>query len=102
MIGPRTRSTLFPYTTLFRSKVTVVDNQNPTITCPADVTVNADAGQCHATGVALGSPVTSDNCGVDNGTITNHAPSQFPIGETIVTWTVKDIHGNSSTCAQKV
>ena len=28
----------------------------PRITCPANVTVNANAGQCYATGVALGTP----------------------------------------------
>ncbi|MEZ5021004.1 MAG: hypothetical protein R2756_12980 [Bacteroidales bacterium] len=38
--------------------VTVIDTQNATITCPADVlTVPADAGR-YATGVALGSPTT--------------------------------------------
>jgi hypothetical protein len=26
--------------------VTVVDNVNPTITCPANITVNVDAGTC--------------------------------------------------------
>jgi hypothetical protein len=29
--------------------VTVVDNVNPTITCPANITVNVDAGLCVAT-----------------------------------------------------
>ncbi|MEZ5021005.1 MAG: hypothetical protein R2756_12985 [Bacteroidales bacterium] len=54
-----------------------MDTQNPTITCPADViTVPADAGQCYATGVALGSPTTADNCGV--ATVTNNAP-QLPV-----------------------
>src|SRR5207249_3853536 len=43
--------------------VTVRDTQLPTITCPADVTVNANAGTCFATGVALGTPTANDNCG---------------------------------------
>ncbi|MDA3904659.1 MAG: hypothetical protein PF484_01150, partial [Bacteroidales bacterium] len=34
------------------------------ITAPANVTVNSDAGLCDATGVTLGSPVTTDNCGI--------------------------------------
>ena len=52
--------------------VTVVDTQDPTITCPASVTnVPADAGQCYATGVALGTPTTADNCGV--ASVTNNA-----------------------------
>ena len=72
--------------------VTVVDTQNPTITCPANVTnVPANAGQCYATGVALGTPTTADNCGVS--TVTNNAPVQFPVGTTTVIWTVTDNNG---------
>src|SRR5437879_1611290 len=56
--------------------VTVHDTQLPTITCPADVTVNANAGVCFATGVVLGSPTASDNCGAV--TVTSNAPAQFP------------------------
>ncbi len=81
--------------------VTVVDTQDPTITCPAAVVnVPADAGQCYATGVALGTPTTGDNCGV--ATTTNNAPVQFPAGPTVVTWTVTDIHGNTASCDQTV
>ena len=81
--------------------VTVNDAQPPSITCPANVTVNTDSGQCHATGVALGTPTTSDNCG---GSITtaNNAPTQFPKGVTTVTWTAHDTSGNTATCAQTV
>ena len=82
--------------------VTVNDNENPTISCPAAVTHTADPGKCYAlaSNVSLGTPTTSDNCGVD--TVTNDAPVQFPVGDTTVTWTVKDIHGNSNTCTQTV
>jgi hypothetical protein len=51
-------------------------------------------------GLNIGNPVTSDNCGV--ASVTNNAPSCFPIGMTAVTWTVTDIAGNSSTCVQNV
>ena len=81
--------------------VTVVDTQNPTITCPANVVnVPADAGQCYATGVALGTPTTADNCGVS--TTTNNAPVQYPVGTTTVTWTVTDVNGRTNTCNQTV
>ncbi|MDA8531861.1 hypothetical protein N9K44_03165, partial [Flavobacteriaceae bacterium] len=43
-----------------------VDSTNPTITAPADVTVNVDAGTCTATSVAIGTPTTSDNCSVSS------------------------------------
>jgi CSLREA domain-containing protein len=77
--------------------VTVVDNQNPTIACPANVMVNADAGQCFATGVSLGTPTTGDNCGV--AMVSNNAPASFPVGMTAVTWTVMDANGNMAMCA---
>ncbi|OOV28670.1 hypothetical protein BXU11_01590 [Flavobacterium sp. LM5] len=80
-------------------KVTVKDVTPPTITAPAAVVVNTTLN-CKATGVALGTPVTRDNCSV--GQVTNNAPASFPIGETIVTWTVKDASNNSSTAKQIV
>ena len=38
---------------------------------------------CAATGVSLGTPVTSDNCGI--ATVSNNAPTSFPVGGTTVT-----------------
>ncbi|MEL0650570.1 HYR domain-containing protein [Algibacter sp. TI.3.09] len=80
--------------------VTVEDNIAPTITCPADVVITADVGQCTATNVDLGLTTTSDNCEV--ASITNNALEPFVLGETIVTWTVTDTSGNETTCEQKV
>jgi hypothetical protein len=80
--------------------VTVIDNQNPTITAPGAITVNANTGACYATSVSLGTPVTADNCGVAG--VTNTAPTFFPVGTTVVTWTVTDIHGNTATATQSV
>ncbi len=79
--------------------VVVVDVEPPTIICPADVTVAMNTG-CTATGVALGTPITADNCGVTPAT--NDAPLAFPEGLTVVTWTVLDIYGNPATCTQNV
>ena len=79
--------------------VTVIDDTKPTITAPAAISVNNDAGKCGAV-VALGSPTTADNCGV--ATTTNNTPATFPVGTTTVTWTVTDIHGNSATATQTV
>ena len=80
--------------------VTITDAENPTITCPADVAANTDAGTCAATSVVLGTPTTDDNCGV--ASVTNDAPAIFPIGSTTVTWTVTDDAGLTTTCEQMV
>ena len=66
--------------------VTVKDAEKPKITAPADVTINADAGKCTASGVALGTPITSDNSSV--ATFTSDAVEPFTLGSTTVTWTV--------------
>ncbi len=74
--------------------VTVSDNQLPSITAPANVNVT------FGTAVDLGTPIASDNCGVQS--ITNNAPTTFPLGVTVVTWTVTDAAGNKNTATQTV
>lgn len=74
--------------------ITVSDNQKPLIKAPAAVSVVNDNGTCGAEISSLGTPEVSDNCGI--ATITNNAPTIFPIGSTTVVWTVTDIHGNVS------
>src|SRR5690606_1149225 len=79
--------------------VIVEDTTAPTITAPAAVTESADAN-CEASNVALGTPVTADNCSVVS--VTNDAPATFPLGSTIVTWTVTDGAGLTATAEQTV
>ena len=80
--------------------ITVSDNTVPTVTAPpADKVVSANAN-CQATGVYLGVLGASDNC-TSVLTITNNKPSVYPIGETIVTWTIKDAFNNTSYYEQK-
>src|SRR6185436_15496651 len=79
--------------------VVVRDQTPPTITCPPTVIVAANSG-CNATNVALGTPVTADNCAV--ASVTNNAPASFPLGTNVVTWTVADTSGNTANCQQLV
>ncbi|WP_228488791.1 HYR domain-containing protein [Prolixibacter sp. SD074] len=80
--------------------INVTESEPPTITVPADVSAFADAGSCYATNVDLGTPATSDNCGVKS--VTNDAPTSFSEGTTTVTWTVTDKSGNTATDTQDV
>jgi hypothetical protein len=85
--------------------VTVVDNQDPYVTCPSSVTQTADAGVCTAA-VVVDAPVVSDNCGVasvvNNYNGTADASDVYPVGTTTILWTITDIHGNVSTCTMTV
>lgn len=80
--------------------VTINDNQSPGIICPSPVTINAGSGLCSVTGVNLGTPVTTDNCGIAG--FLNNAPSTFQVGTTNVVWKVNDINGNMGQCLQTV
>ncbi|MFN3654530.1 MAG: HYR domain-containing protein [Candidatus Nitrosotenuis sp.] len=79
-------------------KVTVIDTKAPKINAPANITIEAtslDGNQ-----VNLGEPTVSDNSEI--ASITNDAPTTFPLGETIVTWSAVDVAGNVSTDTQKI
>jgi hypothetical protein len=79
--------------------VTVADNEAPSITAPAALSVSTDAGACSAS-VTPGNAQFSDNC--PGTTIANNAPAVFPKGTTVVTWTATDAAGNVSTATQSV
>jgi len=80
--------------------VTVSDGQAPTITCPANVVKNTDAGRCDAV-VTYAAPIATDNClGV---TVTRTSPagtasgSIFLKGPTTVTWEARDAASPANT-----
>ena len=81
--------------------VTVTDQTAPVITAPTDGTIAAtDASGTAATDAAvvawIESAVATDN--VDsNLTIINDAPETLPLGATVVTFTVTDAAGNTSS-----
>ncbi|HSU27677.1 MAG TPA: HYR domain-containing protein, partial [Chitinophagaceae bacterium] len=90
----------YGHTITCQQSVIVQDTQDPWIDCPSDKTVNAPTNQCSAT-VSIGSPDTWDNCGVASVT-NNHPSSTYPVGSTVVTWTVTDVNGNTRTCSQTI
>lgn len=79
--------------------VGVIDDTPPIITCASSVMINTTPGLCTGT-TTLGVPFVSDNCSV--GIPTDDAPATYPIGSTIVTWTVSDVSGNTEICTQTI
>ncbi|MBL0016822.1 MAG: HYR domain-containing protein [Bacteroidetes bacterium] len=79
--------------------VTVNDTEIPTITCPANVVVSNDPGQCAA--IATYSVSFNDNCA--GATLAQAAGlasgSSFPSGTASNSFTVTDGAGNTATCS---
>lgn len=81
--------------------ITFNDTTAPTITIQDDnLVINTDIGSCFASGVNLGNVISNDDCGIIASS--NNAPAQFPIGTTIITYTVTDTFGNSVSKTQSV
>jgi hypothetical protein len=80
--------------------VTVVDSSGPTISCTPIVLLNVAAGQCAASTQQLPQATAQDNCGLLS--LTNNAPSSFPVGSSTVIWTAVDNGGLSSVCTTAV
>ena len=88
-----------------------LDTQNPTIDCPADITINSNgAPNVIVNNIA---PTVSDNCGTPivtyslssptGGTGNNDASgTSFNVGETTVTYTATDAAGNTVDCSFNV
>jgi Ca2+-binding RTX toxin-like protein len=83
-------------TTTTTQTVTVTDTTGPAFTfVPPDVTTTT------CTGLVLQQPTAADACG-GNVTYSNNAPSKYPPGTTVVTWTALDARGNARTATQRV
>ncbi|PTX42878.1 gliding motility-associated-like protein [Christiangramia gaetbulicola] len=79
--------------------VTITDNEAPTIECPESFTVNVEFGTT-STIVTYNEVIASDNCGETTVTMTSGIASggEFPVGDTVIEYTVVDANGNEATC----
>jgi len=79
--------------------VKVIDKTAPVVTCPADITVDNEPGQC-------GAYVPYDITATDNCSITSPLGKQrasfYPVGVTMITPVVTDASGNEGTCSFKI
>src|SRR5205085_2079336 len=78
--------------------MTVADTTAPTLSCPAAITKNADAGQC-STVVTYTTPTASDNCAGATVRCTPASGTAFPVGTTTVTCTATDASNNTAQCS---
>lgn len=78
----------------------IADSVAPLVTCPANISVNNDAGSCGAV-VSYADPEGSDDCAGAIVTQIAGLPSgaTFPIGTTLNTFQVRDAAGNTVECS---
>ena len=84
--------------------VLIRDTIAPTITCPADITVSAEADSCSAF-VNVPNPTINDLCGSNRTNDYNNSPTasdRYPVGVTTVVWTATDPSGNSASCSMTI
>src|SRR2546426_1109953 len=86
-------------------RVTVQDQQPPTVTAPPDVSTATDPRQATAS-VNTGSATATDNCpGVTVVAARNDGQAltaAYPVGQTHITWTGTDASGNTAAAIQTV
>jgi hypothetical protein len=85
--------------------VSVIDNTNPVVTCPEDITVTAESsGTYTVNGTALDATAT-DNCSIISSLINNSNSAASLTGETFaigihtIQWTATDNNGNTANCS---
>ena len=78
--------------------VTVIDNIDPVLTCPNDLTVYGVADST-LTSVSWSAATATDNCSIDTIYSDIQTGHYFPLGITTITYVAIDGSGNSDTCS---
>ncbi|HMX41384.1 MAG TPA: HYR domain-containing protein, partial [Saprospiraceae bacterium] len=79
--------------------VTVADLDAPTVSCPANISLDATLGLCTAT-ATLPAATATDNCTANPVLLQSHSTGfPFPVGVTTVTYTAIDQTGRAGTCS---
>lgn len=81
--------------------VTIVDDQLPVVTCPADSTVLANVSTCSVV-LDLSLVIASDNCGINIISSTPAAGDTLNVGTHSISVTAEDFSGNQSTCSYSI
>ncbi|MDT0651827.1 SprB repeat-containing protein, partial [Autumnicola edwardsiae] len=86
-------------------KVTVTDDEKPTIFAKADITVSNISGTCEAN-ISIISASATDNCAVLDPTGTRSdgmdINENYPVGTTIITWEVTDNYNNTAEAVEQI
>lgn len=78
------------------------DTQDPSITCPADITVDESSSSANSATVNYPAPTASDDSGSVEVNCDPPSGSQFPVGTTSVQCTATDPSGNTVSCSFNV
>ena len=81
-----------------QQQVTLIDSTSPRVDIPEDIII--EASSINENEVLLIEPEVFDEVKIQS--LSNDAPQNFPLGETIVTWMVSDSSGNIAMSSQKV
>ncbi|MEM9835028.1 MAG: HYR domain-containing protein [Bacteroidota bacterium] len=82
-------------------EVLVRDTEDPVLTCPADVTIQLESGECDV--VYIPTDFTAeDNCAVTEIFSVPDFNDPLPIGVNDVDFTIRDAAGNDTTCTYTV
>jgi len=86
--------------------ILIQDTISPIIICPDDVSVGNSSDGRRSNLISIAQPDASDNCGIlsviNDFNNTDDASDVYPLGTTVVIWTVTDIYGNTASCSMDV